>query len=74
MAEGSGNVGMETDPDALSDGKIAGIVIGSLLGSALLIGLLLYALKIWMQGPTKGSDANVTLENKIVVITGKFKI
>ena len=55
---------------SLSDGEIAGIVIGALVGGVLVLWLLLYLLKIWLRGPTKGSDVDVNLENKIVVITG----
>ena len=54
----------------LSGGEIAGIVIGSLIGGILLIALILYGIRIWLRGPTKGSNANVNLENKVVVITG----
>ena len=31
----------------------------------------LYLVKLWVQGPTKGSDAKVWLGEKVVVITGK---
>ena len=55
---------------SLSDGEIAGIVIGALVGGVLVLWLLLYLLKIWLRGPTKGSDVDVNLENKVVVITG----
>ena len=55
---------------SLSDGEIAGIVIGALVGGILVLWLLLYLLKIWLRGPTKGSDVDVNLENKVVVITG----
>ena len=37
-----------------------------------LLCILLYFVKLWMQGPTKGSDAKVWLDGKVVVITGKF--
>lgn len=54
----------------LSGGEVAGVVIGCLIGIPLLIFLILYALKIWMQGPTKGSDNTKNLDGKVVVITG----
>jgi len=54
----------------LSGGEIAGIVIGSLIGGIIVIGLILYLLRKWLRGPTKGSDVNVNLDNKVVVITG----
>ena len=55
----------------LSGGEIGGIVIGSLIGGVIVIGLILYLLRKWLRGPTKGSDVNVNLDNKVVVITGK---
>ena len=56
---------------ALSDGEIAGICIGVILGIPLLLFLMLLALRIWMRGPTKGSDNPKKLDGKLVVITGK---
>ena len=32
--------------------------------------VLLYLVKLWVQGPTKGSDSKVWLDGKVVVITG----
>ena len=58
----------------LSGGEIAGIVIGSLIGGVIVIGLILYLLRKWLRGPTKGSDVNVNLDNKVVVITGKISM
>ena len=55
----------------LSGGEIAGIVIGSLIGGVIVIGLILYLLRKWLRGPKKGSDVNVNLDNKVVVITGE---
>ena len=55
----------------LSGGETVGIVIGSIIGGILVIALLLYGLRKWLRGPTKGSDVDVNLENKVVVITGK---
>ena len=57
----------------LSGGEVAGIVIGSIIGGIIVIGLLLYGLRKWLRGPTKGSDVNVNLDNKVVVITGIFQ-
>ena len=57
--------------ESLTGGELAGIVIGSLIAGIILIALLIYGLRIWLRGPTKGSDVNVNLENKVVVITGK---
>ena len=53
-----------------SDGEIVGIVLGALIGVPLVLFLMLYALKRWMQGPTKGSDNPKKLDGKLVVITG----
>ena len=57
--------------ESLTGGELAGIGIGSLIAGIILIALLIYGLRIWLRGPTKGSDVNVNLENKVVVITGK---
>ena len=54
----------------LSGGETAGIVIGSIIGGVIVIGLLLFLLRKWLRGPTKGSEVNVNLDNKVVVITG----
>ena len=57
--------------DPLTGGAIAGVVIGCLVGGAILILLLLLGLRAWFRGPTKGSDADVQLDNKVFVITGR---
>ena len=54
----------------LSGGETAGIIIGSIIGGVIIIGLLLFLLRKWLRGPTKGSEVNVNLDNKVVVITG----
>ena len=56
----------------LSGGETAGIVIGSIIGGVIIIGLLLFLLRKWLRGPTKGSEVNVNLDNKVVVITGSM--
>jgi len=56
--------------EGLSGVEIAGIVIGAIIGGILLLALIFYGLRIWLRGPTKGSDAKVDLKNKVVVITG----
>ena len=56
--------------DSLSRGEFGGIVIGTLIGGILQIWIILYGLRHWLRGPTKGSDINVDLENKVVIITG----
>ena len=58
--------------EGISDGGIAGIVFGSIIGGFLLLTLLLYGLRIWLRGPTAGSDVDVDLKGKVVVITGRL--
>ena len=57
-----------------NEGEIAGIVIGCLIGIPGLIFLILFLLRLWMRGPTKGSDNTKKLDGKLVVITGKLYI
>ena len=69
----SGDVIVEASgTETPTDGEVAGIAMGSVIGTFLLGFIILYAIKIWMQGPTKGSDVNVSLENKVVAITGNM--
>ena len=58
--------------DGLTGGQVAGIVIGSIIGFLLLFVGLLFLLRIWMRGPTKGTDNKKRLDGKIVAITGTF--
>ncbi len=48
------------------------IVIGSIVGFVILFALLLYVLRLWMRGPTKGSDNKKKLDGKTVAITGNI--
>jgi hypothetical protein len=57
--------------ESLTDGAVAGIVIGSLIGIFLFFVLSLFLLRFWMRGPTKGSDNKKKLDGKTVAITGK---
>ena len=57
--------------DGLSGGEIAAAVIGSIVGFVLLFIALLFLLRIWMRGPTKGTDNKKKLDGKVVAITGK---
>ena len=34
--------------------------------------VMLYFLRLWLRGPTTGSDSPKRLDGKVVVITGKF--
>ena len=54
----------------LSGGETAGIVIVSIVGGILVNGFLLYGMRKWLRGSTIGSGDNVSLDNKVVVITG----
>jgi hypothetical protein len=56
--------------EGLSGGAIAGIVIGSIVGFILLFAGFLFFLRIWMRGPTKGTDNKKKLDGKVVAITG----
>jgi hypothetical protein len=60
--------------ESYTDGEIAGIVIGCLIGIPLVIFLILFALRMWMRGPTKGSDNTKKLDGKLVVITGRLNL
>jgi len=52
----------------LTGGALAAAVIFGIIGSLLVIGLLLFLFRLWMQGPKVRSKAR--LDGKIVVITG----
>ena len=56
---------------AYTDAEIIGIIIGCLIGIPLFIFLVLYLFRLWMRGPTRGSDNPKKLDGKLVVITGK---
>lgn len=56
----------------LAAGEIAGIAICSLLIVIIAIWMILFSIKWWIQGSTKGSNIKVNLENKVVAITGKM--
>lgn len=54
----------------LTTGAKWGIAIGSLLGLALLVWLIMLLVRRYLQGPTKGTNNPKRLDNKVVVITG----
>ncbi len=54
--------------EGLSGGEIAAAVIGSLVGFALLFAALIFLLRIWMRGPTKGTDNKKKLDGKVSVL------
>lgn len=41
-----------------------------LFATPILLWSALYLLRLWMRGPTTGSDSKVWLEDRVVVITG----
>jgi len=53
---------------ALEGGELAGAVIGGILACLVGIGILLFLLRLWMQGPKCRSKAR--LDGKTVVVTG----
>ena len=54
--------------ESLAGGELAGIVIGSLIAGIILIAVLIYGLRIWLRGPTKGSEVSVNLEYKVGLV------
>ncbi len=65
---------MEEEKMGYSDGEVAGIVIGCLIGIPGAIALILFLLRLWMRGPTTGSDSTKKLDGKLVVITGNVDL
>ena len=57
---------------SLPAGNIAGIVICSVLILIIAIWMILFSIKWWIQGSTKGSSIKVNLDNKVIAITGKM--
>ena len=55
----------------MGTGAIVGITIGSLITAVVVFALLIYVLKLWLRGPTLGSDQRKNLDGKVVAITGK---
>jgi len=51
-------------------GAIVGITIGSVITAVLVLALLIYMFKLWLRGPTLGSDQRKRLDGKVVAITG----
>jgi hypothetical protein len=50
--------------------NVGWIVLGSIVGFIILLILVLIGFRLWMRGPTKGSDNPKRLDGKVVVITG----
>ena len=55
----------------MGTGAIVGITIGSFITAVLVFALLIYVFKLWLRGPTLGSDQRKRLDGKVVAITGK---
>lgn len=54
----------------MGTGAIVGITIGSFITAVLVFALLIYVFKLWLRGPTLGSDQRKRLDGKVVAITG----
>jgi hypothetical protein len=55
----------------MASGAIIGITIGSVITAILVTALLTYFFRMWLRGPSKGSDNRKRLDGKVVAITGK---
>ena len=56
---------------SLSGGAIAGLTIGLLVGIPLAFYLVLILARLYIRGPTKGTDNRKRLDGRLVVVTGK---
>merc|ERR1712025_599134 len=61
-------MGSNTRSMGLEGGALAGAIIGGIIGGLVAFALLLWIIRMWMQGPKVTSK--VTLKGKTVVITG----
>ena len=53
-------------------GAIVGITVGSVIAALVIVAFLTNFLKMWLRGPTCGSDCRKRLDGKVVAITGKL--
>ena len=51
-------------------GAIVGITVGSVIAALVIVAFLTNFLKMWLRGPTCGSDCRKRLDGKVVAITG----
>ena len=54
-------------------GAIVGIGVGSVIAALVILTFLTHFLRMWLRGPTLGSDNRKRLDGKVVAITGKQK-
>lgn len=52
-------------------GAIVGITVGSVIAGLVILAFLTHFLRMWLRGPTAGSDHRKRLDGKVVAITGK---
>lgn len=52
-------------------GAIVGITVGSVIAGIVILAFLTHFLRMWLRGPTIGSDNRKRLDGKVVAITGK---
>ena len=52
-------------------GAIVGIAVGSVIAGIVILTFLTHFLRMWLRGPTSGSDNRKRLDGKVVAITGK---
>ena len=50
---------------------IIGITVGSVIAGGVIILFLTHFLRMWLRGPSIGSDCRKRLDGKVVAITGK---
>ena len=54
----------------LGTGAIVGITVGSVIAGIIVLAFLTHFLRMWLRGPTLGSDSRKRLDGKVVAITG----
>ena len=52
-------------------GAIVGIAVGSAIASVVILTFLTHFLRMWLRGPSSGTDNRKRLDGKVVAITGK---
>ena len=55
----------------LGTDAIIGIAVGSVIAGVVIIIFLTHFLRMWLRGPSLGSDCRKRLDGKVVAITGK---
>ena len=54
-------------------GAIVGIAVGSVIAAIVILTFLTHFLRMWLRGPSIGTDSRKRLDGKVVAITGKNK-